>query len=109
VSQPWEIIRAGSVVERNHEQQHIAYHIKKATTFSDTRAIFFNFMCNYLLTLSVKIPILVIERGVTMTKAEEIKWLKDMLRCFNRKKATPGNGFIKARLAEKLAELEGDC
>mgnify|MGYP003128787485 FL=1 len=41
-----------------------------------------------------------------MTKAEEIKWLKDMLRCFNRKKATPGNGFVKIVLAEKLAKLE---
>lgn len=45
-----------------------------------------------------------------MTKAEEIKWLKDMLRCFNRKKATPGNGFVKIVLAERLNELErGDC
>lgn len=30
----------------------------------------------------------------------------DLLRRCNRKKASPGNGFLKMRIKEKLAELE---
>ena len=41
-----------------------------------------------------------------MTKAQQIKQLEDMLRNARRKKATPGNGFVKMKIAEKLAQLK---
>lgn len=41
-----------------------------------------------------------------MTKAQEIKQLEQMLRNVKRRKATPGNGFIKMKIAEKLAQLK---
>ena len=41
-----------------------------------------------------------------MTKAEQIKYFTDLLRRCNRKKASPGNGFLKMRIKERLAELE---
>ena len=44
-----------------------------------------------------------------MTKAQEIKQLEDMLRTVKRRKATPGNGFIKMRITEKLAKLKTEA
>ncbi len=40
-----------------------------------------------------------------MTKVEAIKYWRDMLKAIKRKKASPGNGFAKAKCVEKLAEL----
>lgn len=43
-----------------------------------------------------------------MANNDDLKWLKGMLRNANRRKATPGNGFLKMRLKEAIAKLENE-
>jgi len=41
-----------------------------------------------------------------MPRIDEIKHLKALLRSCNRKKASPGNGFAKMKIKERLAEFK---